>query len=139
MKLKKVIIKGFQDGISTTWLLTKIIVPVYFFITFLKYTAVLDYIAKLFEPIMSIVGLPGEAALPIVLANVINIYPAIPAITALNFSTAEITIISVIILLCHSLPMELTLAKKAGANPIKIFALRSGSALTAGVILNIFL
>ena len=44
-------------------------------------------------------GLPGEAAFPLILAATLNIYPAIPAIIAFPFTTMEITIISTMILM----------------------------------------
>ena len=42
---KESISKGLRKGISTTWELTKVIVPVYFFVTFLKYTPILNWIS----------------------------------------------------------------------------------------------
>ena len=95
--------RGVKDGLRTTWELAKVIVPVYFLITVLQYTPLMDLMVKVFEPVTTLVGLPGEAALPIVLANLLTIYPAIPAIIAFPFTPKEITIISTMILLCHSL------------------------------------
>lgn len=129
--------KGVKDGVRTTWELTKVIVPVYFLITVLKYTPLMDLMVRVFEPITKLVGLPGEAALPLVLANLLTIYPAIPAIIAFPFTPKEITIISTMILLCHSLLVEGAIAKKAGTTAWKVIGLRICTALTAGVILNL--
>ena len=74
--------RGVKDGLRTTWELAKVIIPVYFLITVLKYTPLMDLMVKAFEPVTKLVGLPGEAALPIVIANLLTIYPAIPAIIA---------------------------------------------------------
>lgn len=38
---KESAVRGFKKGINTTWELAKIVVPVYFFVTFLKYTPML--------------------------------------------------------------------------------------------------
>ena len=129
--------RGVMDGFRTTWELAKVIVPVYFIITFLKYTPILDMLVRLFEPVTLLVGLPGEAALPIVIANVLTIYPAIPAILAFPFTPKEITIISTMMLLCHALPVEGIIAKKAGSPPWIIIFIRIVAALLAGVILNL--
>jgi hypothetical protein len=131
--------RGVKDGLRTTWELAKVIIPVYFLITVLKYTPLMDLMVKAFEPVTKLVGLPGEAALPIVIANLLTIYPAIPAIIAFPFTPKEITIISTMILLCHSLLVEGAIAKKAGTTAWKVVVLRICTALTAGIILNLVL
>lgn len=131
--------RGVKDGLRTTWELAKVIVPVYFLITILQYTPLMELMVELFEPLTKLVGLPGEAALPLVLANLLTIYPAIPAIIAFPFTPKEITIISTMILLCHSLLVEGAIAKKAGTTAWKVIALRISTALAAGIILNLVL
>ena len=116
--------RGVKDGLRTTWELAKVIIPVYFLITVLKYTPLMDLMVKAFEPVTKLVGLPGEAALPIVIANLLTIYPAIPAIIAFPFTPKEITIISTMILLCHSLLVEEQLPK-AGTTAWKVVVLES--------------
>lgn len=139
MKHSQIIRKGAIDGLQTTWELAKVIVPVYFIITFLKYTPILDWLIKMCTPLTSIVGLPGEAALPIVLANTLTIYPAIPAIMAFPFTSKEITIIATMILISHGLPVEGAVAKKAGVSMGKITVLRIFFSILSGVFLNIIL
>ena len=58
---------------------------------------------------MQLVGLPGEAALPLVLGYFLNIYAAIGAMLPLRMSI-KITIMSVMLLLAHNLPMEAAVA-----------------------------
>ena len=119
-----------------TWELTKAIVPVYFIVTFLKHTPVLDWIAKVFQPAMKIFGLPGEASLPLVFGMVLNIYFAIAAIIPLDLTQKQITILSTMLLLCHSLFIETAVAKKTGV-PVKgIVLMRFLLAVFAGVLLN---
>ena len=130
------IFRGAKDGLKTTWELAKVLVPVYFLITILKYTPLMDMMVGLFEPLTRLVGLPGEAALPLVIANLLTIYPALPAIIAFPFTTKEITIIATMILLCHSLLVEGAIARKAGTTAWKIISLRISTALVAGVLLN---
>lgn len=134
-----VVKRGLFDGLKITWELTKVMVPVYFIITFLQYTPAIDWMVRVSEPITSLVGLPGEAALPLVLANAINTYPALPAIMAFPFTTKQITILATMILLCHSIPIEAVIAKKSGANPVTVVGIRALMALFAGVLLNIIL
>lgn len=139
MDFKRVVKLGIKDGVETTWELAKVIVPVYFIITFLKYTPIFDWMTEVFQPVTLLIGLPGEATLPIVIANALTVYPAIPAITALSFTSKEITIIGTIILLCHSLPVETVIAKKAGSIGWKIIIIRILAAILAGIILNLMM
>lgn len=139
MDIRKVIKLGIKDGVETTWELAKVIVPVYFVITFLKYTPVIDWMVTMFEPVTLLLGLPGEATMPIVIANALTVYPAIPTITAFAFTTKEITIIGTMILLCHSLPVETMIARKSGANGWLILIVRVLVAILAGIILNLFM
>ncbi|NLT94292.1 MAG: nucleoside recognition protein, partial [Clostridia bacterium] len=44
MDLKRALKLGIKDGLETTWELAKVIVPVYFIITFLKYTPVIKWL-----------------------------------------------------------------------------------------------
>ena len=87
--------RGLKKGLSITWELSKVIVPVYFIITIFQYTPIMDWIAEVMEPIMYMVGLPGEASLPLVLGMFLNIYAAIGAILPLGMGTREITIIEI--------------------------------------------
>jgi hypothetical protein len=130
---------GLKDGMETTWELAKVLVPVYFIITFLKYTPVIDWLATAFQPLTLMIGLPGEATLPIVIANALTVYPAIPAITAFSFTSKEITIVGTMILLCHGLPVETMIAKKSGAKGWVIITIRISVAIVAGIILNLFM
>lgn len=139
LDIKKVVKQGFMDGVHTTWELAKVIVPVFFLITFLQHTPAIDWMVKICEPLTSLVGLPGEAALPIVIANTLTVYPAIPAIVAFPFTAKQITVIAIMILISHSLPVEGVVAKKAGVGILKISIIRIVSAIMAGFVINLIL
>ena len=130
---------GIISGIQVTLDLTKTVVPVYFFIVILKHISALDWLSNVFEPFMIYFGLPGEAAVPFVLGNVLNLYPALGAIEALSLSSKQITIIAVMLLFSHSLPIELAVTKKAGAKIFPILFIRLLTALISGLVLNLVL
>lgn len=137
--IKDSIENGLKKGLSTTWTLTKIVVPVYFFVTFLKYTPILNWISSFFAPIMKIVGLPGEASIVLVLGNTVNLYAGVGAMAGLNLDAKEITILAVMLSFSHSLFMETAVAKKTGMN-VKVFlALRFSLAIVSGIVLNLVL
>ena len=131
--------RGLKKGLSITWELSKVIVPVYFIITIFQYTPIMDWIAEVMEPIMYMVGLPGEASLPLVLGMFLNIYAAIGAILPLGMGTREITIIAAMLLMAHSLPMEAAVSKKSGAKVASLVLVRVIMAFLVGAGFNIIL
>lgn len=131
--------KGFKKGLITLWKLTKIVVPVYFFVTFLKMSHVLDTISIWFEPAMQIIGLPGEASVVLVLGNFINLYASIGAIASMTLTIKQITILSVMLSFSHSLFLESAVAKRTGVSIILVVFIRLALAVVSGIILNIVL
>ncbi len=127
---------GGRKGIETTLMLAKIIIPVYIVVTFLKHTPVLDFIAGKFSPVMSVFGLPGEAAIILVLGNVLNIYAALGAMSAVSLNAAEISIIALMLSFSHSLLIETAVTRKLGVNSWKIVLIRMGLAILSGFILG---
>ncbi len=134
--LKKSIQEGVKKGIETTWMLGKVMVPVYFVIAFLQRTPVIDWIAKACQPLMAIFNLPGEAAIILVIGNVLTLYAAVGAIKAISFTISEITIIAVMLSFSHALFVETAITKKLGINVYKVIAVRLGLAVVSGIILG---
>lgn len=134
---KRTLKNGLISGFKTTWVLAKIMIPVYFFVTLLGHTPVLEWISGLLAPVMKVVGLPGEAALALVLGNVINIYAAIGVIAGLTLTAKEITIIAVMLSFSHSLFPETAVAKKTGISAFAVIMIRFTLAILSGIVLNL--
>jgi len=130
---------GFQRGLFTTWKLAKVIVPVYLMVTLLKYTPVMGLVAGFFEPLMHFFGLPGEASLVLVLGKVLNLYAALGAISSLELTGREITIIATMLLLSHNLPVESAVSAGTGVSAIWITVFRLGISVISGLLLNLML
>ncbi|WP_427340291.1 nucleoside recognition domain-containing protein [Caloranaerobacter sp. DY30410] len=128
---------GLKSGLQTTFFLSKIIITVYFIITFLKYTPFIDWISNLFSPFMNIFGLPGEASIVLVLGNVLNLYAALGAVSTLTLTVKQYTIIAVMLSFSHSLFMETVVAKKIGISVLGVILLRLTLAILSGIILNL--
>jgi Fe2+ transport system protein B len=128
---------GLKKGLNTTWDFAKIVVPVYIIITFLQHTPIIQMIAGIFEPALHYLGLPGKAAIVLVLGNLTNLYAALGVIPALGFTFKEITILSLMLSFSHSLIMETAVMKRIGASVIKLNALRIGLAVISGLVINL--
>lgn len=136
MLIFKSIKVGCIKGLETTWMLGKVVVPVYMIVTILQYTPVIDWITNIFTPLMTIFNLPGEAALILVLGNVLNIYAAIGAITAINLSHMEITVIAIMLSFSHSLLIETAVTSKIGISAKKVILIRLGLAVISGILVG---
>ena len=130
-------LEGTRKALKTTLLLTKIIIPVTFALVALEQLGFLVNVASVFGPMLKVFGLPGEAALPLLLGFFVNIYAAIGAIAVLTLSPREITVIAVIILTCHSLLMESPVLNFTGLRPVTSVILRMGGGLIFGFLLNL--
>ncbi|TCO69692.1 nucleoside recognition domain-containing protein [Marinisporobacter balticus] len=127
---------GIKKGIETTWMLAKVIIPVYIFITFLQHTPVLNWIAYAFKPFMGLFHLPGEAAIVLVLGNTLNLYAAIGAIRAIELTPMQITTLGIMLSFSHSLFVETAVVKKLDVSVSKFIALRIGLAVVVGMIVG---
>lgn len=131
--------RGIMSGLHITWELSKILVPIYFIVTFLKHTPIIDRVAIISAPLMGVFGLPGEAAIALVLGNIVNLYATIGAIASLTLTVKEVTILAVMLCFCHSLLVETVLAKKIGLSAVKVIAVRMALAIVSGIAFNLFL
>lgn len=129
---------GLKAGLQTTWILGKVIFPVTVIVTILKFTPVIDWVILLCEPLMRLIGLPGEAAIPFVLANLLNLYAGIGAVIGFDFSVKEVFILAVMMSFSHNLIIESAVAAKIGLRISVVIAVRLGLAIVSAVLINIF-
>ncbi|MBM7631250.1 nucleoside recognition domain-containing protein [Geomicrobium sediminis] len=134
----KTLKNGLRSGIKTTWMLAKIIFPITFLITVLSHTPVLDWIARQIAPVMSWLGLPGEAAIPLVLGNFLNLYAGIGAILSLDLTVKEVFILAVMLSFSHNLIVESAVAAKLGVRISVILSVRIGLAIFSALMINWF-
>ena len=128
---------GLNNGVKTSLMLLQVILPVFIVIKFLGKTRALVWIAQFCDPLMGLVGLPGEAALAVMTGMLINSYAAIGIIIALDLSPWQITIAAVMLGCCHELVVETAIIKKTGIRAWPVSALRLVTAFAAGAGLNL--
>lgn len=128
---------GLKAGLRTTWTLGKIIFPITVLVVILQYTAVLPWIVQLITPFMGIFGLSGEAAIPLVLGNGLNLYAGIAGILSLELTVKEVFIIAVMLSFSHNLFIETGVALKVGVKLWVVLVVRFGLAAMSGIIINL--
>ncbi|MFB5282863.1 nucleoside recognition domain-containing protein [Peribacillus sp. Hz7] len=129
--------KGFIVGLKTTWTLGKVIFPVTLIVTILQYTPILPWVIDLISPFMALFGLSGDAAIPLVLGNFLNLYAGIAGILTLDLTVKEVFIIAVMLSFSHNLLIETGVAMKVGVKLWVILTVRLGLALLAAVMINL--
>ncbi|SIQ42391.1 Nucleoside recognition [Domibacillus enclensis] len=135
--MKGTLAKGLKTGLMTTWTLGKVIFPITLVVTILQFTPVLPWVIALISPIMGIFGLSGDAAIPLVIGNVLNLYAAIGAILSLELTVKEVFILAMMLSFSHNLFVESIVATKVGVKMWVILAVRLGLAITAGIVINL--
>lgn len=129
---------GLKAGLKTTWTLGKIIFPITLIITMLQFTPVLPFIIDLVAPLMSLFGLSGEAAIPLVLGNALNLYAGIAGILSLELTVKEVFILAVMLSFSHNIFIETGVALKVGVKLWVVLVVRFGLAALSGILINLF-
>lgn len=123
------------------WILFKVILPVVVIIRFLELMGAIPYLAKFLEPLTSFIGIDGSLGLVWMAAILVNIYAGMAAFASLqaifDYSVAETTILGLIILIAHSLPIEVAIARQSRVSAIFNLLFRFINAIIAGKILNL--
>ncbi|HLR70922.1 MAG TPA: nucleoside recognition domain-containing protein [Pseudogracilibacillus sp.] len=130
--------RGLQQGLKTVWILGKVIFPITLIVTILQYTPILPWIIEKVSPVMKLIGLSGEAAVPLVLGNALNLYAGIAAIISFDFTVKEVFIMAIMLSFSHNLFIESAVASRVGVSWWFISGIRIGLAFIAAIIINLF-
>ncbi len=133
------VVKAYPPAIKTGLWLLSITVPVSFAVLLMKLTGLLKVVAQLFEPLFSLFGLPGESALVFVTACFLNIYSCIAVIETLGLAGRTVTILALMCLISHNLPVESAVQKKTGTNLFRITTVRLIASFAGAFTLNMLL
>ena len=137
--LPGMVFRGARKALVVTFDLAKVMVPVYIATTILRHSGILLRVSDLLQPVTSVVGLPGEASLVLILGLLVNLYAAIGAMAGISLTPAQITILSMMLLTCHSLPLETTVTQRLGLPVWVAIAVRASVALLVGFVLSLLL
>jgi hypothetical protein len=120
--------------------LYKILIPFIFIIKILEEIGVIKIISNFFEPVVQLMGLPAELGIVWVTAIIINVYAGIVVfvnvVPTLDLTVAQITVLTLIILIAHNILVESSVSRAAGVSFFYAAFLRIGMAFIAGLILS---
>ena len=136
--MKTILRRGLHKGLSVTWTLSKVIFPITLIITLLQYTPILPYFIELIEPLMSGIGLRGEASVPLVLGFSLNLYAGIAAIISFDFTVKQVFILAVMLSFAHNLFVESTVAVKVGVRWYIVIVIQLSLAFLSALVIHHF-
>jgi hypothetical protein len=130
---------GVVSGLQTFWDLAKVMIPAYGVTLALEQLGVIGWLADAARPVMTALGLPGDAAVPLVVGYVLNIYAAVGSMQALDLTPRQITVLAIAILIGHNLVVEGAVLHKAGMNGVLFGGLRIVAGLAAAAVANLLM
>ncbi|WP_199426500.1 nucleoside recognition domain-containing protein [Thermaerobacillus caldiproteolyticus] len=130
--------RGLIVGLKTTWTLGKVIFPITLIVSMLQHTPILQWVIEFVTPLMKWIGLPGDAAIPLVLGNLLSLYAGIGAILTLDLTAKEVFILAVMLSFSHNLLVESTVAAKTGMNIALTVLVRLALAIVSAFFIHLF-
>ena len=129
-----------SEAASVSLTLFKIMVPILLAVRVIQELGWIEYVAAPLGPIMALVGLPPAMGLVWATAMVNNIYGGMLVFVSLAaqypMTQAQVTVLATMILVAHSLPVELEVVRRAGARMVFQLGLRVGGAIALGWMLD---
>lgn len=117
-----------KDILAITWALFRIIIPILIVIKVLEELGVIHLLAQWLSPLMGLVGLPGETALALLSTIATGIYGGMviffTADYAQTLNIAQVSVLSMLMLMMHGLPVEGSIAKRVGLTWLMTILLR---------------
>ena len=130
---------GLRAGLVTFWELARVMVPAYGITLVLQYVGAIAWLARAARPLMSLLGLPGDAALPLVVGYVLNIYAAVGSMRALHLSPQQVIVLGLAILIGHNLIVEGAVLQRSGMNALAFGTLRVVAGLAAAALAHLLM
>ncbi|PMN93560.1 hypothetical protein [Enterovibrio norvegicus] len=126
------------DSFNVSMTLYKVMIPTIIVVKIFQEFGGVVWFSSLISPLMDAVGLPSEMGIVWATAMLINIYSSLVVLINLDvpMTVAQASILSSLILLAHSMPIETGLAKKSGISIWWTLVVRVGGAYLLGWILN---
>ena len=129
-----------RESVSVAFPLFRIMIPMIIVVKILKEIGAIDILGQSLAPVMGVVGLPGSMGLVWAATLVAGFFPGMiifaDLATGEMLTVGQVTVLTSMMLIAHSLPVELQIADKAGPRWLSMGALRIGGALLYGLILN---
>jgi hypothetical protein len=141
-KIRAFFLEWWKDTYKTAFMMFKIMIPVSIVVKILQEAGAIPIIGNALSPLMELVGLPGEMGLVWATGMITNLFGGILAFMQISehipMSIAQVTIISAMMLVAHTFPIELQIARKSGVRIWVSFAIRFTGGFLLGALLHAY-
>ena len=118
MMIKNIIVDSLRTTAKVCILILKLIIPISIMMKIISELGLITYIGNALSPVMSVVGLPGSYALVWATGMLTNIYAALMVFSSViaeePLTAAQVSVLGIMILVAHALPIEASVARKIG-------------------------
>jgi Fe2+ transport system protein B len=128
-KIRGALKRGLCKGLNSYIWLLKILLPISLATALLDYSGWLHQLDFLLKPAMGVMSLPPAAALPILIGLTAGVYGCLAALAVLPLSAEHMTLVTVFVLIAHSLPQEGIIQANSGINFVKTTLVRLAAAV----------
>ena len=136
LRLYKCLLRAMPRSLSICLWLFKVMLPISLAVRVLQYVGIIDWLAGYLSPIFSYIGLSGDSAIVFLTSIFLPLYPTIAVMTTLTLTLREATILAVMCLVSHNLPVECSVAHKTGSPFGRIVAFRIFMSFASAIVLN---
>ena len=126
--------RGLARAGHTCWILFRVTIPTYVVMDLLARLGVIAAIGAWCEPAMGLFRLPGEAAVPILIGCLVNVYTATAALGSLGLSGGQVITLALMIGTAHSLLVEAAILRAAGARATALLLYRLLMSIAVGLV-----
>ena len=137
--IKRCFTTAVRPSLKTSWWLLKIMIPISLAVRLLQYYGVIEWCAQWLNPVFQYLGLPGASAIAFLTGASVTTYASLAVMLSMTLTMRQATIIAIMVLICHALPLECAVVKKVGSKPFRMGLIRIAAAFLAALYLNMVL
>ena len=128
-----------RNALKTALWIIRIIIPVSFIVTLLDFYGIIEWISAYTAPLFQLIGLQGNAAVVYFSSLFLPLYAPIAIIATLPLTLREITILALMCLITHNLPIECAVQRRSGTPFWQTLVIRLIFSILGGILLNLIL
>ena len=135
------LVSCWRDGHRVALGIFRFLIPIVILVKILEESGLIPWLSLPMRPLMELVGLPAEMSLAWLSCMLVSMYSGLMVLISLapqmpDLSVAQMTVFGVLVLIAHSLILEVRIAGQCGVSMPFQFFLRFGSGLLAAFLLH---
>ncbi len=143
-RLLTTILECIRSGHHVAMGIFRFLIPIVLGVKLLEISGLIPWLAMPLRPLMDLLGLPAEISLAWLPCMLVSIFSGLMVLVSLipqlpELTTAQMTVFGLLVLIAHSLVLEVRIAGQCGASMPFQCCLRLASAILAAFLLHLIL